>query len=287
MTTMIRSPYNRLRRFRQWLGRYDRLRRFRQWLDRIERRLEQQFFYLRGHLPYKQSCELWFWDQEIKVLTRWYEGKIAHHYGVPAPTDKMKIKDYDLTENAVRTWTNADFDKYADRLLIPRDYFDGKRILDVGCGPIPYALVFTNCEIYGLDQLIDGYRELGYPLDKYSDRLTYIKGNAEDMPFEDNFFDAVISVNAIDHVDDFPVAAKEIARVLRPEGVLRIEVHYHKSTTEEPWSLNDDLIIKLFGDLGIKKVHERSFIELISVELYPEEVKRHKREKLVVWSNKD
>ena len=35
------------------------------------------------------------------------------------------------------------------------------------------------------------------------------------MPFEDGFFDAVISVNAIDHVNDFAETAKEIKRVLK------------------------------------------------------------------------
>lgn len=231
-------------------------------------------------LPLKRRSALTFWRREIQVYTKWYQGKIAHHYGVAAPTDEMKVTGYNLKENAIRTWANADIDKYPYHLLIPEDYFHGKRILDVGCGPIPYALAFTDCEICGLDPLIDKYRELGFPLDKYSDRLTYVRTGAENMPFEDNFFDAVISVNAIDHVDDSPAAAKEVSRVLRPEGVLRIEVHYHQPEITEPWSLSDDIVTKHFDHLGIRKIHERLF-----TELYPESPERG--EKVAIWANRD
>ena len=242
-----------------------------------------QIVRLQRGLPQKQYSEWNFWRQEISRYIDWYEGKIDYLWGVPRPPDEIKITGYGLKENAIRTWAYSSANKtlkYPRRLFIPRDYFSEKRILDVGCGPIPCALAFIDCEIYGLDQLVDEFKELGFPLDDYSERLTYVQGSAESMPFEDNFFDAVISVNAIDHVDDFSAAAKEISRVLRPEGTLRMETHYHQPTTTEPWSLNDDMVIKHFGHLGIRKVHERPFTE-VNLEV-PE-----RGEKLVVWANRD
>jgi ubiquinone/menaquinone biosynthesis C-methylase UbiE len=89
----------------------------------------------------------------------------------------------------------------------------------------------------------------------------------------------VISVNALDHVDDFPKTAEEISRVLQPEGILRIETNYHQPTTCEPWPLSDELIIKHFGHLNVKKVSER-----LVTEVFPEAPE--KKELLVVWTNK-
>lgn len=186
----------------------------------------------------------------------------------------------DREANAVRTFINAAIDTYyPERLLVPRDYFKGKKILDVGCGPLPCALAFTDCQVYGLDQLLDRYRRLGFPLDTYPSRMTYVVGGAESMPFADAAFDAVISVNAIDHVDDFPKAAAEMRRVLRPDGILRMEVHYHPPNICEPWCLDDEVILRHFGQLVLRKVHERLAEDYECV--FSED------EKLVVWCSRE
>jgi ubiquinone/menaquinone biosynthesis C-methylase UbiE len=47
-----------------------------------------------------------------------------------------------------------------------------------------------------------------------------VLGVAEELPFVDNAFDAVISVAVLEHVRDPFTAAKEITRVLKPDGKL-------------------------------------------------------------------
>ncbi|KJR41576.1 type 11 methyltransferase [Candidatus Magnetoovum chiemensis] len=156
------------------------------------------------------------------------------------------------------TWQRATSDVYLKRLLIDKDYFKGKSVLDIGCGPHPRLLAFQDCRRYGLDQLINEYKTIGYPLDKYSEEITYLTGSAEAIPTEDNFFDAVIAVNSLDHIDNFDKAAMEIKRVLKNNGILRIEVSYRKrGTTTEPLVLNDDKVISAFGSLNIKKIQQR------------------------------
>lgn len=71
--------------------------------------------------------------------------------------------------------------------------------------------------------------------------------SAEKMPFADAFFDAVISVNAIDHVDDFAAVALEIKRILKSNGLFCMHVHYHRATKCEPIELNDQVFIKHYS----------------------------------------
>jgi SAM-dependent methyltransferase len=146
--------------------------------------------------------------------------------------------------------------RYPEALKIPRDHFAGKTILDVGCGPYPLSIAFEDCRIVCLDPLILQYEAAGFPLAEFTDRVTFVRGFAEDMPFPSRSFDAVISVNAIDHVDDFARAAQEISRVLKKDGVLRMQVHYHPPRQLEPNALNDDVVLAHLGHLGIEKISE-------------------------------
>lgn len=236
------------------------------------------------YLPRKQYKEWLFWKQIFDKCIKWYTGDLEVLYTFPAPTEDMKVTEYTLPLNAIYTWVNTRIDRYPKHLNIPRDYFKGLKILDVGCGPFPLALSFVDCDIYGLDPLIDEYKKIGFPLESYSNRLKYLKAAAENMPVKDNFFDAVISVNAIDHVDDLPTVAKEIGRVLKPDGILRMIVHYHEPTVCEPWSLNDDKVMEHFGQLGIKKVYEHKLSDFPSGQIVDS---KRRQERLVVWSNYD
>jgi SAM-dependent methyltransferase len=245
----------------------------------LKTHLELLAFYVRHkYLPIKQRTELYYWHSFIKHCTKWYQGRLRMLYEHPTPANKAKVTGYGLEENAIRTWIRIDNKRYLDHLLIPTGYFKGMKLLDVGCGPIPHALVFTGCKVFGLDQLVEFYKNLGYPLDSYSDRLVYIGGSAENIPAEDGFFDAVISVNAIDHVDDLGKVAKEVSRILKPGGILRFEVHYHKPTVAEPWQLNDDLVLKHFSHFPIRKICQRD-----ATELYHDPSMRG--QKLTVWAN--
>jgi len=189
-------------------------------------------------LRFKQLAELWFWHTQIKRWLKWYQGEDLKGFSIKA-TDELKVTGYTPRENAILTYRNAVMDRYPSVLRIPTGYFVGKRVLDVGAGPLGLALAFRGTEVYGLDPLADEYEALGFPVRRYDSRYTSVAAGAESIPFPDGFFDAVISVNAIDHVDSFPATAKEISRVLRPDGILRIQIHYHRPTIAEPRELND------------------------------------------------
>ena len=97
------------------------------------------------------------------------------------------------------------------RLLRP---LPGERVLDVGCGSGLHLQAFKRkgLDVTGLDpspDMIDLARKrLGNQAELYP-------GQAEDLPFEDNAFDVVCLITALEFVDDAEAALAEALRVAR------------------------------------------------------------------------
>jgi len=141
---------------------------------------------------------------------------------------------------------------YPDALHIDINHFNNKRILDVGCGPLGAINEFKNCEKFGIDPLIHDYNIIGYPLWKHD--ITYLNCYSEKMPFTTGFFDAVIAVNSLDHVDDFFKTAKEIIRITKSGGEIIFQVEYHKPWNTEPQEINDIIILQAFFGCHMENV---------------------------------
>lgn len=226
----------------------------------------------------KIDTELDFWHNEIRNYVEWYKGKIVLYETNPPQLDQ-KVKAHTLEHSAILTWFEMhQKPKYIQDLQISVDRFKGMRLIDIGSGPFPNSLAFNDCEGYNLDPLLAKYIDIGYPLFHYESRAKFIKGFSEYIPVEDNFFDAVISVNAIDHVDDFEKTAKEIERILKPGGLLRMHVHYHKPTIAEPLEINDKRFKSSYSWVNnLMKISESQTKTGYSIV--------NQNEKYVVWSN--
>lgn len=204
----------------------------------------------------KYEAEIGFWRNELKEYIKWYSGE-KMLYETLCPTEQQKVKMSSLKDSAIRTWLELhQKPKYLHDLGLTPEAFSGERILDIGAGPMPSALCFTNCHVHCLDPLYDAYLEAGFPLDCYNN-ASFVRGYSENIPVKDDFFDAVISVNAIDHVDDLGKTACEIQRVLKEGGKLAMHVHYHRSTTTEPIEITDQIMGEAFGWCkGLEKLGE-------------------------------
>jgi SAM-dependent methyltransferase len=203
----------------------------------------------------KYEAESNFWREELQRQIRWYTGEPIEMYGESPPTEEEKIKVRSVKDSAILTWGKIHQQaKYLSDLSLSNSAFEGLRLLDIGAGPYPSAVVFESCELYCLDPLIPKYLEIGFPLHYYKN-VHFVHGYSENMPIMDNFFDAVISVNAIDHVDDFYKSTIETRRVLKPNGKVRMHIHYHPATDTEPLELNDVVVGSAFSWCeGFRKV---------------------------------
>lgn len=98
------------------------------------------------------------------------------------------------------------------------------RVLDVGCGGGRFAVRlaerFPEIDVVGLDrspEQIDRAQRRGAAL---TDRVSFVEGDATDMPFADGEFDLVYSLGSLKHWPDPSKGLRECARVLRPGGRL-------------------------------------------------------------------
>ncbi len=99
----------------------------------------------------------------------------------------------------------------------------GNDVLDVGCGfggrALYYAEVCGAASVHGVEvtnEVVERCRRLASELG--SSKTTFSVGRAEDLPFREGTFDAVVSFDVLEHCDDPRAAVGEIARVLRPNG---------------------------------------------------------------------
>jgi SAM-dependent methyltransferase len=139
-----------------------------------------------------------------------------------------------LVADSRREWV------FTDCFGIEREWYRGKRILDVGCGPrgsLDWA--GDAAARVGLDPLADRYLELG--VDPRA--MDYVTGVAERMPFPDGSFDVVASINSLDHVDDLGRAAAEMVRVLAPGGLLLLATELnHRARLTEPQTFGWEVV---------------------------------------------
>ena len=209
----------------------------------------------------KEQAELAFWQNALAELRSWYDGKISF-WGTPPlqPERRHSVSDHWVV-NAI-TIRHGLRPTYHEALQLDRDAFRGKRVLEVGCGPMAPILQFADCDRHGVDPLVNVYMFAGWPLYAYDVKCVSTK--AESLPYPDGYFDAIISVNALDHVHDFEQVCSEIERVLRPGGEVHFEVEYHKPTVTEPVMLHDHRMHRALPGCKLSKILRRSAVNEFS-----------------------
>jgi ubiquinone/menaquinone biosynthesis C-methylase UbiE len=112
--------------------------------------------------------------------------------------------------------------KRIEQLKLP----DCINVLDVGCGPGEMILDLSrhNWNIWGID-IANNMIELAKEKTKKSNSKIHLSvGDIEKLEFFDNFFDLIICAGVVEYLNDDRKWLKEIVRVLKPGGVLIINI---------------------------------------------------------------
>ncbi len=101
---------------------------------------------------------------------------------------------------------------------------DEARILEVGSGAHGLIFGFGSKFAVGIDPLAVDYKRL-FPV--WQQNAQTVAAIGEELPFADSSFDVVLSDNVIDHAEKPVKIVEELARVLKPGGLLYFTVNIH------------------------------------------------------------
>ena len=152
-----------------------------------------------------------------------------------------------------------------------------KLILDVatGTGDLAFAAQkkINSEKIIGLD-LSNGMLEVGRTkIDKrkLNDKLEFIQGDSENLPFEDHYFDAVMVSFGVRNFENLNIGLKEIHRVLKNNGkIIVLEFSKPKSfPIKQSYYIYSKFILPVFGSLISKDKSAYRYLPE-SVAAFPE-----------------
>lgn len=134
-----------------------------------------------------------YWDGDRNICYGGY-----HYDGRHQPVAEAMIRHYKLTNDSV--------------------------ILDIGCG--------KGFLLYEFSRILPGITIIGLDISKYAlehrkeeIKGALVRGNAADLPFRDNSFDLVISINTLHNLYCYQMSAalEEISRVCRDHAYIVVE----------------------------------------------------------------
>lgn len=132
-------------------------------------------------------------------------------------------------------------------ILRNKDQISGK-LLDFGCGAMPYKSLFNVDEYIGVDYEGEGHSHKNENVDVFYD--------GKNIPFENNYFDAIFCSEVFEHLFEMDLILIELNRVLKPGGKILI-------STPFVWNLHEIPVdFARYTPFGLKHMLEKSGFEI-------------------------
>jgi ubiquinone/menaquinone biosynthesis C-methylase UbiE len=145
----------------------------------------------------------------------------------------------------------------------------GERVLDLGCGAGWATRILARLvsegprgfgQIVGLD-ISDAMIRRARAASREFDNIMYVWGSAEKIPWEENYFDKVLSVESFYYYPDPDRALNELFRVMAPRGRMFILINLYQ---DNPYSLQ--WVDKLKVPVQVRS--EGEYVELLKAHAF-------------------
>jgi len=144
---------------------------------------------------------------------------------------KLPVHPFNLHNEGKKTYAQWQYEKGFETIKFylkhstTDEMFKDKAVLDIGCGAGGKTVYYASLgvkRITGLE-ILGKYREEAENLAKennLADKFAFVRGDAADMPFDDETFDTIIMNDAMEHVAEPEKVIEECYRVLKKGGRL-------------------------------------------------------------------
>lgn len=162
------------------------------------------------------------------LLNKLYDKRDKDKQGVQRLINKIAVFS---NENGL-TFATIKWFEYAYCLLYSGYTHRGK-VLDVGSAQsvLPYYLASKGCDVTTIDICDSEYRE---NIGKKFNIKTITADLINLVPGLENQFDFITNLSVIEHIDKDTQAIKNLARYLKPNGVMVISTDFYKHYIEYP-----------------------------------------------------
>lgn len=112
--------------------------------------------------------------------------------------------------------------EHITRYLVAEDLVQGKTVLDIasGSGYGTRLLAEKAKMVYGVDV---NETAINYAKKHYgAHNIQYKVGDGESIPLNDNSVDVIVTLETIEHIENYKQFIKELKRILKPDGLLII-----------------------------------------------------------------
>lgn len=195
------------------------------------------------------------------MLNLFRKKKIVHN------PSKIILDDKQLNELKRHTWQGSEAAKYYHD-TVERQFFNNvtakyfleyiskeDKVLDVGAGDgrLSFAIAEQGNEVTSLDisqALLDLIEEHKQDLN-----ITTIHADGEKLPFDNDIFDKVVSLDCVFHFTNWKDFVKEQIRVVKPNGLILFNMYNSDNLKKVDKDLTPIKIIKNFMANSNKIIH--------------------------------
>src|SRR6476660_7265964 len=196
-------------------------------------------------------CRKWSLEAHCSTARSRYhkDSELSTHFGEAIMPEKSHTPDENLQQEFNRWAEAGEGEKMrnhhlniTEKALRRMDLRPGERVLDLGCGSgwatrLISRLVGEGPEgfgqVVGLDVSDEMVRQ-ARAASKDFENILHVWGSAQQIPWEENFFDKVLSVESFYYYSDQDRALSELFRVMAPKARLYILINLYK---DNPYSL--------------------------------------------------
>lgn len=198
-----------------------------------------------------------------KKITPYKDSQLGKKEQVAQMFDNIS-KNYDGLNRVISFGIDVKWRKKVIKIISKNN---PKKILDIATGTGDLAIMMADLqpeEIIGLDisagMLAVGKEKIAEK--KLSNLISMVLGDSENIPFEDNYFDAITVSFGVRNFENLDKGLKEILRVLKPGGtfvVLETAVPT-KTPYKQGYHIHSKYILPLVGKLFSKDKTAYSYL---------------------------